>query len=126
MTSAAPETIHITHAANGTIVVESQINGSQARVYRPGVKMTTALVSNGTIATTAKWDGATLVAEGALEASSGSTTVKESFVVGADGALTLTVTMAASPEPSVSTLVYTRISSVGSCKSWPSPCKDFK
>jgi outer membrane protein assembly factor BamB len=124
--SAAPETVHITHAANGTVIVESQINESQSRIYRPGVKTTSAVVPNGTIAMTSKWDGATLVADGTLEGPGGSTAVKETFAVGADGALTLTVTMSTSAEPSVSTLVYARTSSVGSCKSWPAPCKDFK
>ena len=34
----APETLHITQPANGTVVIESQINESHSRVYRPGTR----------------------------------------------------------------------------------------
>ena len=34
----APRTLHITQPSNGTVVVESQINESYARLYVPGEK----------------------------------------------------------------------------------------
>jgi hypothetical protein len=73
-----------------------------------------------------------LVAEGALKAPNGdTTTAREVLSLGADGkTLTMEVTTAAKAsasqapaEPSSSTLVYTRITDVGPCEKWPTPCK---
>ncbi len=118
----APDTLHITHAANGTVVVESQINESQARVYRPGGRTTSPLVPSGTIAMSARWENRALTAEGTIEGAPGLTSplaVKETLAMGADGRLTLTIAIGTD----TSTLVYGRTSTVPPCTAWPTPCK---
>jgi outer membrane protein assembly factor BamB len=118
----APETIHITQAANGMVIVEGQINESQSRAYKPGRKTSTPIVPSGTITMTSRWEGRTLVSEGTLDAGGAPVAVKETFALGADGRLTIDIAMPAGG----STLVYARTQDVGPCKSWPTPCKDFK
>jgi len=121
--SGAPQTLHITHSANGAVVVESQINESQSRAYRPGGKTSTPVVPTGTITMTSRWEGKTLVAEGTTEAGTSTMAVKEVFSIGADAALTIEISLTVGTEISASTLVYTRAQTVGDCKSWPTPCK---
>jgi hypothetical protein len=129
----APGTLHITQPANGTLVVESQVNESHARLYVPGETTTTAvfLGAGGTITMTSRWEQQTLVSEGTRESSSGPPSkVLEVFKLSADGqTLELEVTVEGTPETSSSAfssaLSYTRIQDVGPCDSWPSPCKDF-
>ncbi len=115
----APGTLHITHAANGMVIVEGQINESQSRAYKPGGKTSTPIVPSGTIAMMSRWEGRTLVSEGTLDAGGTSVAVKETFALGADGSLTIEITMPAG----VSMLVYARTNDVGPCKSWPTPCR---
>jgi len=126
----APATLHVTQPANGTVVIESQINEGHARLYKSGIRIVTPVTvgPGGSVAMTSRWDGRTLVSEGTREASSGTATttqqVKEVIGVAADG-LTLTIDITTSgPEgTSTSTLMYTRILDVGPCKTWPTPCK---
>jgi len=121
----APGTLHITQPANGTLVVESQVNESHARLYVPGETTTTPvfLGAPGTITMTSRWERGTLVSEGTRESSSGAPSkVSEVFELsGDDQTLELRVTV----DTSSSELSYTRIQDVGRCDSWPSPCKDF-
>lgn len=121
ISAGAPKTLHITQPANGTLVIESQINEAHARVYKPGAQTSTPAGQGGAVTMTTKWQGRTLVSEGALKAPNGETTgVKEVVALSADGkVLTIDVTTAAA----ASTLVYTRITSVGGCETWPTPCK---
>jgi hypothetical protein len=120
----APATLHVTHAANGTVIVESHINESLSRMYKPGGRTATPVVPNGTITMTSRWDGRALVGEGTFESTAGSVGVRESLAVGADGqTLTIDVTTSGSADTRGVTLVYTRIKSVGSCRTWPTPCK---
>jgi hypothetical protein len=116
-----PQTLHVTQPANGTLIIESQINESHSRMYRPGGKSTTPVGPTGTITMTTKWDGDVLISEGALEATAGSPTpVKEVFRLSPDGRrLTIEITV----EKNVSTLVYARTQTVGTCQTWPTPCK---
>ncbi len=126
----APDTLHVTQPANGTLVIESQINEGHARLYKSGTRIVTPVTvgPGGSVAMTSRWDGRTLVSEGTRESSSGASTiaqqVKEVIGVSADGR-TLTIEIAAQgPEATgTSTLVYTRIADVGPCKTWPTPCK---
>lgn len=121
--SGAPKTLHITHSANGTIVIESQINEAHARIYRPGRETATPAGQGGAVTTTSKWEGRSLVVEGALKAPNGDTTaIREVLSLGAGGMLTMEVTTAAADKAS-STLVYAKITDVGPCTSWPTPCK---
>jgi outer membrane protein assembly factor BamB len=119
----APQTLHITQAFNGTIIVESQINESQSRAYRPGGQTTTPVVPTGTITMTSRWEGSTLVSEGAREAGAAPVPVREAFATSADGRLTLTTTVGAGADAATSVLVYARTQTVESCKAWPTPCK---
>jgi hypothetical protein len=126
----APETLHITRPANGTVILESQINESHTRVYTPGSKTSTPVTVGppGSISMTTRWDGRTLVSEGTRESTSGPskvvTDVKETFALSADGrVLTIEVATKTGEESHASTLVYTRATDVGSCKTWPTPCK---
>ncbi|MBY0497349.1 MAG: hypothetical protein K2Y23_24350 [Cyanobacteria bacterium] len=119
----APKTLHITHSANGTIVIESQINEAHARIYRPGKETATPAGQGGAVTTTSKWEGTSLVIEGALKAANGATTaIREVLSLGAGGTLTMEVTTTAGEKAS-STLVYTKITDVGPCNTWPTPCK---
>jgi outer membrane protein assembly factor BamB len=119
----APQVLHITHAANGTVIVESQINESHARLFKPGQRTTTPMWPTGTVTVTSQWEGRSLVSEGSQDASGTPVPLKEIFALsGDDKTLTVTVTFDG-PEKSVSTFVYARTTSVGSCKTWPTPCK---
>jgi hypothetical protein len=122
-----PETLHITHAANGTLVVESQMNEGHARIYTPGGKTSTPVGQGGSITMVSKSDGRTLMSEGTQQDASGvSTTVKEVMALSADGGtLTIDVTKKGASDTAASTLTYTRIQGVGPCESWPTPCKSW-
>ena len=122
----APKTLHITQPANGTVVIESQVNEAHVRIYKPGRESSTPAGQGGAVTMTAKWEGKALVSEGALKAPNGdTTTVREVVSVSADGkVLTMEVTTSA-VEKASSTLVYTKITDVGPCDTWPTPCKRF-
>jgi hypothetical protein len=123
----APGTLHVTQPSNGSLVVESQINESYARLYTPGDETSTPVFLGGAgdITMTSRWEGHTLVAEGARESSTGtSTAVKEVFRLSADGrTLEVEITILDDGK-GVSRLRYSRIREVGPCESWPSPCKE--
>jgi outer membrane protein assembly factor BamB len=120
----APPMLFITQPANGQIIVESPINEGHVRVYQPGAKTQTPAGQGGSITMTSQWTNRTLVSEGTAVSASGATTsVKESYSISADGnVLTVDVSAAAS-EPRGSALKYTRITTVGACETWPTPCK---
>lgn len=117
----APPMLHITQAANGTVVVESPINEGHARLYQPSGKTATPVGQGGTITMTSDWAGRSLVGQGtAVNAAGVSTTIKETYSVSDDGK-TLSVDIAAGE--GASALKYTRIQDVGPCEKWPTPCK---
>ena len=114
----APPWLFVTQPANGVLVIESPVNASQARFYRPG-RSTTTNIASGTITMSTAWAGKTLVAEGRATTSGGAvTSVKETF--SRDGE-TLVVEIAAGD--ATSRLRYTRLLEVGPCASWANPCK---
>lgn len=121
----APERVHITQAANGTLVIESEINESHARVYKPGATSSTPVAQTSTITMSSRWEGRTLASEGNLVPPSGvPVRVKETIALSGDGR-TLTVEVSASgPEgTNASTLIYARTEGVDPCEKWPTPCK---
>jgi hypothetical protein len=120
----APKTLHITQPANGTVVIESQVNEAHVRIYKPGRETSTPAGQGGAVSMTTKWEGKALVSEGAMKAPNGdTTTVREVLSISADGkVLTMEVTTVAAEKAS-STLVYTKITDVGPCETWPTPCK---
>jgi hypothetical protein len=119
--SGAPPTLHITQPANGSLIVESQINESQSRIYKPGAKTSTPVVPTGTITMTSRWEGRTLVSEGTSESASGApSAVKEVFSTAND---TQTLTVEITVGQNHSTLIYTKTQTAEACRSWPTPCK---
>lgn len=123
--SGAPVKLHITHAANGTIVIESEINESHARIYRPGGKTSTPVAVTSTIAMTSTWEGRRLASEGSLTPPSGPpSTVKETLALSDDGRnLTVEIRTTGPGGSSASTLTYGRTDVVDPCEKWPTPCK---
>lgn len=126
--SGIPATLHVTQPANGTLVVESQVNEGHARLYAPRGRTTTPAGQAGTITMQAKWSGRTLAADGTQESAAGTSTttrtVTEMYTLSPDGStLTVEVTVTSGAETVSSRLVYTRLASVGRCESWPTPCK---
>ena len=128
--SGAPPVLHISQPANGSLVVESQINESHARLYAPGGPRSTPVTvgPSGSITMTSQWDGTVLVSEGTRETTSGQSVVvsgvRERFSLSADsGTLTVQVSTTAGGQKSESTMIYRRTTDVGSCQSWPTPCK---
>lgn len=121
----APETLHVTHAANGTLVVESQINEGHARLYTPGGTSTTPVGQGGRITMASKTEGRRLVSEGSRQDAAGvSAPVREVFAVSGDGAtLMIDVTTTGPDGKQASALVYTRTKAVRPCEAWPTPCK---
>jgi hypothetical protein len=126
----APGALHVTQPANGTLVIESQINEGHARLYKAGIRIVTPVTvgPGGSVAMTSKWDGRTLVSEGTRESSSGTSTstqqIKEVIGIAADGrTLTIEITTTGPEGTATSTLMYTRMVDVGPCKTWPTPCK---
>ena len=118
----APKTLHVTQPANGTIVIESQINEGHSRIYKPGRESSTPAGQGGAITVTSKWEGKSLVSEGAFKAPNGDTTTVREVLSQVDGKqLRLEVTTQAG----TSTLHYTKITDVGPCETWPTPCKRF-
>ncbi|MDP2321255.1 MAG: hypothetical protein Q8O42_18175 [Acidobacteriota bacterium] len=124
ISAGAPATLHITQPANGSVVVESQVNEQHVRIYKPGGQTSTPAGQGGAVTMTTRWDGRTLVSEGAMKAPNGdTTTVKEVMSLSADGkVLTVQITTTAA-ETSASALIYTKVTGVGPCETWPTPCK---
>jgi hypothetical protein len=122
----APGTLHISHARSGTVVIESQINESHVRIYVPGETTTTPVYVGqpGSVAMTSRWEAEKLVSEGRREGQTGVSEIEESIGLSSDGhTLEIEILVQGPDGESSSTLRYTRIESVGTCESWPSPCK---
>ena len=82
----APERIHVTQAANGTLVIESEINEGHARIYKPGGPDTaTPVAQTGRITMSSRWEGRTLVAEGELVSPAGASSTARASPEGARG-----------------------------------------
>lgn len=121
-----PGTLYITQAANGVVTVGSDINESQARLYRPGGTTAIAAVQGATLGLATRWEGRALVAEGGPGAAA-APRLKERFALSPDGrsltvTITTTTTTAAAGE-ATSTLVYAKSQIEPPCQQWPTPCK---
>jgi outer membrane protein assembly factor BamB len=122
----APPMLYITQPANGTVLVESPMNEGHVRMYHPGAKTQTPAGQTGTISMTAAWVQRALVSEGtSVNAAGASMMVKESYAVSGDGNVLTIDVVVSSPEARTSTLKYARITNVGGCEQWPTPCKRF-
>lgn len=89
----APPTLYVTQAANGNVVVGSDINESQARLYQIDPSTGLAAAHEGT---------------------------SEQFTVSPDGKM---LTVKISTTAASTTLVYTRKQSADPCEAWPTPCR---
>ena len=119
--------LFITEPANGDLIVESPINEGHVRMYRPGGKTQTPAGQAGTITMTTTRVGAGLASEGEVVSAGGPTTrVKETYTVSPDGNVLSIDVVSAAAETKTSALRYTRITAVGPCESWPTPCKRFQ
>jgi UDP-N-acetyl-D-mannosaminuronate dehydrogenase len=93
----APGTLYVSQAANGTVIVGSDINESQARTFK---------IANGTLA----------------HEGSG---VKELLSLSGDRQ-TLTVKVTSAPaggSEAATTLVYSKVQGDAPCEQWPTPCR---
>jgi hypothetical protein len=94
--SGAPATLYISQAANGTVVIGSDVNESQARTFK--------------------------IAGGAISNKGAEST--ESAAVSADGqTLTITVVAARVSGETRSTLTYKKTQGEDPCEKWPTPCR---
>jgi hypothetical protein len=94
--SGAPNTLYISQAANGTVVIGSDVNESQARTFR--------------------------MAGGAI--SSKGPELTEHVSISADGqTLTITVVAARPAGETRSTLTYKKAQLEDPCEKWPTPCR---
>ena len=82
------------------MVIESQINEAHVRIYKPGSETSTPAGQGGAVTVTSKWEGTSLVSEGAMKAANGdTTTMREVLSLSADGkSLTMEVTTTAARE----------------------------
>lgn len=121
-----PETLHVTQPENGTLVVESRLNESHARLYVPGERRSTPVFIGGagTITTASRWEGAALVSVGEREsAAEGAMEVSETFRLDGEGRLVVEIVTARGEERHASRATYEKVTETGPCESWPTPCK---
>ena len=57
ISAGVPKTLHITQPANGSVVIESQINEAHVRIYKPGLETSTPAGQGGAVTMTTKWSG---------------------------------------------------------------------
>ncbi len=121
----APERIHITQAANGTLVIESEINEGHARIYKPGRGNTaTPVAQTGSITMSSRWEGRTLVAEGKLVLPSGDSSMARETLTLSEEEKSLAIEISTTgPAGPGSSLTYIRTQGVDPCEKWPTPCK---
>ena len=86
------DTLHITQAANGTLIIGSEANGTKAWAYELDDDSTIPAGRDATMTVTSRWEGDMLVTEGSLAPME----LKEVLSLSADGqALTVEVTTTA-------------------------------
>lgn len=106
ISAGVPNTLHITQPANGAVVVESQINEAHVRIYKPGGPSVTPAGQGGTVTMTTKWEGRSLVSEGAMKAPNGdTTTVREVLALSPDGKMLTVQITTTTAEKAASALV---------------------
>jgi hypothetical protein len=123
--SGAPDRIHVTQAANGSLVIESEINESHARIYRPGGTTASPVAQTSKLTMTSRWEGRALVSEGKLVPPTGDPAeVKETLsLLDEGGTLEVAISKKSPGGAMASRLVYFRVTAVDPCEKWPTPCK---
>ena len=122
-----PQRLHITHAANGDLALQSEWNTSEARLYRPGGETVIPVGPDDTLRVRAHWDGETLIAEGRRPTAAGGSTilsVRRALSLSGDGeTLTIEATTTTADGGATSTMIYTRLADLGPCEQWSEPCE---
>jgi hypothetical protein len=117
----APDTLHITHAANGSVVIGSEVNESQSRLYRIDGPSALPLSDGSLVTVSSRLEGRSLLIEGAGPSGS----LKELLTISADGQmLTVEITTAgAAGGAHTTTMTYKRSTAAEPCEKWPTPCQ---
>ncbi len=122
-----PERLHITHAANGDLTLQSEWNTSEARLYRPGSETVIPVGPDDTLRVRAHWDDATLIAEGRRPTAGGGSRIlgvrRALSLSGDGGTLTIEATTTTADGDATSTMIYTRLANLGPCEQWSEPCE---
>ena len=108
----APESLYVTQAANGTLIISSAFNGGQARAYQLGGESTVLVGPTDTMKVSSQWQESTLVTEGHRfgDDATAITGIKEVLALSDDGlALTLEVTTTTPSGAETNILVYERV-----------------
>ena len=106
------DSLHLTQAANGTLVVGNRVNAAKAWTYRPGAESAVPVGTNATLTVTSGWEGRQFVAQGSQAASGDDSIVRlrEVFTLSDDGdTLTIDVTAATPTGERTNSLVYRRL-----------------
>ena len=113
--------LHITQAANGTLIIGSEANGTKAWAYQLDGESTIPAGRNSTMSVTSRWDGRVLETEGIG--------LKERLSLSDDGetlTIEITITTATPSGERTNRLVYTKQDVVDPCESWSTPCREFR
>jgi len=123
-----PERLHISHADNGDLIIQSEWNTSEARLYRPGTNTIIPVGPDDRMKVRAYWNGLTLVAEGSRPRASGGSIIlgiRRAISMTADGgSLTIQATTTSTRGDATSTMVYSRLDHLGPCEQWSEPCQE--
>ena len=106
------DTLHITHAANGTLIVGNEVNAGQAWSYRPGGESTIPFGERDKMTVMSRWEGSRFVSEGSRESEGreSASGVREVRSLSADGqTFTVEITIRKQEEENTNTLVYRKV-----------------
>ena len=103
----APADLHLTHAANGGLIISSRVNGAQPRAYLVEGGSTVPAPGGGTMLVATRWRNGALVSEGSARVDGNTVGIREVMTLSADGrTLTLEVTTTSPSGAETNTLVY--------------------
>ena len=115
------DTLHVTQAANGTLIIGSEANGTKAWAYQLEGESTIPAGRSSTMSVTSRRDGRVLATEGVG--------LKERLSLSDDGetlTIEITITTATPSGERTNRLVYTKQDVVDPCESWSTPCREFR
>jgi hypothetical protein len=119
----APDTLHVTHAANGTVVIGSEVNESQARAYRPERDSDFLVGRDRVVRVRTRIEGNRILVEGRQDEGGSPVALRETLTLSPNrDTLTIDVVTTTAQGEAQTTLVYKPATSAGPCQSWPTPC----
>jgi hypothetical protein len=120
----APDTLHVTHAANGTVVIGSEVNESQARAYRLERDSEFLVGRDRMVRVRSRIEGNRILVEGRQEEGGAPVSLREVLTLAPTrDTLTIEIATITARGEAVTRLVYRPQLSAGSCQSWPTPCR---